>query len=124
MFLYVVCAVCVGFGLAVTSSHVLVQGGGAMTDAHGAMADSKVLPPAPRFATARVEDFFCEPLLLHVEDLVHEAPLAHIEGLVKDPPRRPSGCGCCLRFYAKNAAEWYWSSSLEQLVLFRAILVT
>ena len=45
MFLFVLCAVCVGFGFVVTSSPVLVHGGGAMTDAHGAMADAKVLPP-------------------------------------------------------------------------------
>ena len=32
--------------LCFTSSPVLVHGGGAMTDAHGAVADAKVLPPA------------------------------------------------------------------------------
>ena len=67
---------CVGFGFVVTSSPVLVHGGGAMTDAHGAMADAKVLPPTWRMSNSRVADLVCEPLLVHVEDPLCEAVLA------------------------------------------------
>ena len=72
MFVLAACAVCVGFGLVVTSLLVPVEGGGAVTDAHGAMADAEVPPHGRNFGDSHVEDLVCEPLLGDVEDLVSE----------------------------------------------------
>ena len=84
MFVLVVCGVCVGVDLVLESSPVHVQCGGAVRDAHGAMADVKVLPVGS-FADhpSCVEDLVREPLLVHVEDLVCEPLLVDIQGFLQ-----------------------------------------